>query len=333
MKTLRKLLAGTVLVALAAFGLTALTSSSTNSAYNTQVWAFLNETCTSEIAVLLESVADMLKLRGQEREGIIMDFKSYYHVSDLHQAEPKCNLVSELLKLPEVRVVKPRPKIIPADPPPGGGGGGEKPPAKKKTEVEFDSQDAQELKNCLVNKLEDLGKNLKGVTEILDEDELENLGCFVKMGLNNLTFKKTDYRWGASLKRRGLLGATTYITGQEKYDKSVVLYTNSINDKVKKFSYRNMSFENLSSNVGLDEMAHTIQGHNSMLADDTWKNPRPYEKYNLQLQANVYAYIWYKQLHSNNEPPIEMYDTDTINKWRDKDCNLKENSKFAKKKK
>ncbi|MXZ44320.1 MAG: hypothetical protein F4Z01_04990 [Gammaproteobacteria bacterium] len=129
------------------------------------------------------------------------------------------------------------------------------------------------------------------------------------------------------------MGATVHITGDEKYDKSVVLYTNSINDKVKKFKYRNMSFENLSSNVGLDEMAHTIQGHDSLLADGTWKNPRPYEKYNLQLQANVYAYIWYKQLHSNNEPPIEMYEKHTINKWRDDECNLKEDSKFVKQKK
>ena len=338
MKTLLKLLTGILLVALTAFGLTALTSSSTNSSYDTRVMAFLNETCNSLELMLFQNATDMLDFYGTEMDGVIWNFESYINVSDYEFTEnPECNLVSEIRNLPEVRVVKPKPKIIPVDPPPGGGGGGgggdKKPPAKKKTEVEFDSQDARELKNCLQNKLTTLGTKLKDVTDMLDDVELENLGCFVKMGLNNLKFKKTDYRWRTSLREDGIMGLTIHKPGTKTLDKTVTLYPKAIQRRVKDLSNWGVSFENLSSNVGLDEMVHTIQGHNSLLADDTWKNPKPYEKYNLQLQSNVYAYIWYKQLHNDGDPPIDLYDKDTFNEWRDDECNLKENSAFVKKKK
>ena len=61
MKTLRTLLAGSLLVALAAFGLTALTSSSTHPVV--PVVAFLNTTCSSELFMEHESIQDMLEFK------------------------------------------------------------------------------------------------------------------------------------------------------------------------------------------------------------------------------------------------------------------------------
>lgn len=342
MKALRKLLAGTILVALTAFGLTALTSSSTNSAENTQVWGFLNKTCDSDIAVLLESIEDMLKLKGQERHGIILDFESYYRVAELHQERPQCYQVSALLKEPEVIAKSPPVTIIPADPPPGGGGGegeggggGQAP--KQKSVVEFDNQNARELKNCIANKLDKL--DLKKAEETVDK---KHLGCFVNLGMN-LEFKKTDFTWGANQTDqkkipRKIWGQTIYtntIADSPIPDNSVFLYPVVIKKKVNTRTWRRkgVTFDNLSEFVALEEIVHTIQGHNAKQANSNWKNPEPYELRDWQIQANIVANIWYKQLKGDKNSPISMYTPSMIDKHRDINCDLEEEGDFLKNKK
>ncbi|MYC24731.1 MAG: hypothetical protein F4X56_02285, partial [Gammaproteobacteria bacterium] len=98
MKALHKLLAGTILVSLATFGLTALTSSSTNTVV--PVVAFVNESCNSEMYMELESIQEMLELDGTELNGIVWDFESYNHSEDLQTIpDPECYLVSAIEKV------------------------------------------------------------------------------------------------------------------------------------------------------------------------------------------------------------------------------------------
>ncbi|MXZ56506.1 MAG: hypothetical protein F4Z14_10115, partial [Gammaproteobacteria bacterium] len=95
MKTLRKLLAGMVLITLTVFGLTALTSSSSDPVV--PVIAFLNQTCSSELYMEHESIQDMLEFKGTTRNGVVWDFESYHHIEDLQtQLYPVCYLVSAI---------------------------------------------------------------------------------------------------------------------------------------------------------------------------------------------------------------------------------------------
>ncbi|MYI77724.1 MAG: hypothetical protein F4077_08210, partial [Gammaproteobacteria bacterium] len=93
MKTLRKLLAGLILVALTVFGLTALTSSSST---DTRVWGWLNTTCNSEYSMIFQSMGDMLDFNGTEMYGVTWNFKSYYKASEVDDAGNfgQCHLVS-----------------------------------------------------------------------------------------------------------------------------------------------------------------------------------------------------------------------------------------------
>lgn len=59
--TLHKLLAGASLVVLTVFGLTVLSSSSTDSSDTSQVYAFFDTNCSSAIAILYDSIEDMLE--------------------------------------------------------------------------------------------------------------------------------------------------------------------------------------------------------------------------------------------------------------------------------
>lgn len=327
MKTLHKLLTGTLFVALTAFGLTALTSSSSNSA-DTRVLGFLNETCDSEDLILFQNMIDLLNFNGTEMYGITWTFKSYINVSDYEVTDdPTCNLMSEFLAMPEVSVVKPKPKIIPADPPPGnpgggsGGGGGQQPAPKPKPEVEFDNQNARELKNCIANKLDKL--DLKKAEEVKKK---KHLGCFVKLEWD-LKFKKTDFSWRADQSTLGPLGITHYtntIEGNTVPDNTVFLYPVAIKNRVnsQKWKRAGVTFDNLSEFVALEEMVHTIQGHNAKQANSNWKNPEPYEQRDWQIQANVVANVWYYQLKGDKNAPISMYDTNAINKHRDGNCDL-----------
>ena len=308
---IHKLLAGASLVVLTVFGLTVLSSSSSE---NSQVWAFLDTTCSSSIAELFDSIEDMLEQNGKERWGIVWDYKSYYRVAELNTSDPQCHLVSTVKAEPPItKISRPLPPIeIPVGGSgsggSGGSGGGE---GKKKEDViEFDSQDANELKNCLMNKLEALSKSkkkeekLKKPSEVIDE---KDLGCFVKMGLDDLQFGKTSYSWLTDTNEDpGYLGVTDH--GKQ----NVTLYTTRISKRVNQFRHKSeQTFRHVTSQISLDELVHTIQGR-----------PKPYEMYAQQVQANVFAYVWYKQLHNDSTPPFRLYDLDTINKHRDKDCNL-----------
>ena len=130
---------------------------------------------------------------------------------------------------------------------------------------------------------------------------------YLKMLLDDLQFGKTSYSWLTNTdKTRGHLGVTDH--GEQ----DVTLYTTRISRRVDQFRHKSeQTLRHVTSQVSLDELVHTIQGR-----------PKPYEMYAQQVQANVFAYVWYKQLHNDSTPPIRLYDLDTIDKHRDDDCNL-----------
>ncbi|MYF02338.1 MAG: hypothetical protein F4227_05070 [Gammaproteobacteria bacterium] len=278
MKAFRKLLAGSLLVALAAFGLTALTSSSTNSSYDTRVMAFLNETCNSLDLMLFQNLTDMLDFRGTKMDGVTWNFESYINVSDYEFTDnPACNLVSEIRKLPEVRVVKTKPKIIPADPSPGGGGGGgeeeETPVPPPEPEVEFDDQDLNELKAKWQGCSDQIGS---------------------KYGRFDLKFnleyrEETEYLWLTDLtdKKPNVYGETVH-----RPDKMVTIYPVSIEN-----NEWDIDFPYLMMQTSLMEFIHTIQKPFDPLTDN--KFDREVESFNL-------SHYWYKAIF-NAEPPIRAY--------------------------
>lgn len=308
--TIHKLLAGASLVVLTVFGLTVLSSSSSE---NSQVWAFLDTTCSSSFAELFDSIEDMLEQNGKERWGIVWDYKSYYRVAELNTPDPQCHLVSSVkAEPPIIKRATPLPEIkipVGGSGGGGGGGGGKEPGPKTEPTVKFDDQDARELKNCLQNKLEALskskkkGEKLKKPSDAVDE---KYLGCFVEIGLDNLEFKKTSFEWITDNK------TPERVFGKTEHGKRrVTLNTNRISEKVKDLKVKNMQFDHLVTNVSIEELVHTMQDA-----------PKPYEMYDLQVQANVFSFIWYKQLHNDKGPPLSKYWKEIINKHRDDDCNL-----------
>lgn len=170
MKTLRKLLAGSILVALTVFGLTALTSSSTDSA-DPPVWGFTDRSCQSEDYKWFENLGALIAADGKkdpdatgEDADKIWHWRSYIEDGDHSHT---CHLV-EYEEVVVIGVV-PKGSIIPAPAPGtygggggGGGGGGEaRTPAQKQAD-EFTKEKLDELKECWEEKADTVTKKIKG---------------------------------------------------------------------------------------------------------------------------------------------------------------------------
>ncbi|MXZ56430.1 MAG: hypothetical protein F4Z14_09725 [Gammaproteobacteria bacterium] len=298
MKTLRKLLAGSLLVALTVFGLTALTSSSTDSGETTQVWGFLNETCNSEIAVLLDSIEDMLKLRGQEREGIIMDFKSYYRVAELHQADPPCRLVAGLLAEPPVRSIGTPPPVIwipvetqpnPRPGQPGGGGAVIKNPPPPK-EFTFTNKDLKELNECWHQKIKDLFEAAENEdNERKRKQKLKKLRKQLS-GYEANAGDRDKYKWIASQEENPF--------GFGHIDWPPISTVKIFSKNLTKHKFAQPM--HIAAQAAFQEYYHIIQRNR------LGRDPKPYELYDLEVEAHNTTRGWFRPIFGFGAPIAEF---------------------------
>lgn len=284
MKTFRKLLAGALLVALAAFGLTALTSSSSDSLV--PVLAFLNQTCSSELYMEHESIQAMLEFKGTERDGIVWDFESYNHIEDLQtQLYPVCHLVSDLLREREI-VVRGTPWPARPSDPYGAQRGGtetqppktqEPPPEKDPAELQaqnFTKEKSDKLRECLE---EDLGN----VSE-----EIE--------GWNSDAIGAEEVTWGIDKNEEWGLGNTSLKIGEDKKGNptlsifAIIFPTGVGNQVAAMFAEQKdvqvAAFEQLTQFTHGHELFHV--GQIKTIFDETGTGPKPYKYWDLEVQAH-----------------------------------------------
>ena len=294
--TLHKLLAGASLVVLTVFGLTTLSSS--DSTDTTQVWGFLNKTCNSEIAVLLDSIDDMLKLRGQEREGIIMDFESYYRVAELHLAEPECHLVADLFAEPPVRSFGTPPPVIwiPVEtqptPRPGQPGGGSGPVVKNPAppKFTFTTEDLEDLNECVDQKVESILASKK--KDRKTRSRKANLSDYVQGA-------DSKYTWISQTgKQHGGYGKTVW--------KDLEAYV--FPDRIA--GHKFVDHKHLAAQTRLQEFYHIIQGNRKQADDSSWEGPKPYELFDMEVEAHSASVRWFSAIFRFGAPIADFLESE-----------------------
>lgn len=293
MKVLHKLFAGILLVTLAVFGMTALSSSSSDSADTTQVWAFLNTTCNSEVFVLLDSTKDMLELRGQSRWGIVLDFQSYYRVAELHLPQPPCHLVAALLAEPPVRTIRSPLPRIPSPPPkpqPPANPQHPKPPANPADG--FSEEDADTLKTCWEEKAINLPKRKQ-----------KKIGGYKPKDLVS-TSRNSGAVWKNTSGVYGALARTvpTVTVVDEKKTLSILveIFTDGITASIQKYSEMHFQYNHLVTYAQMHETFHIAQV--KKLFDDEKREPHPYEYWEMEVDAHVAATDLWAAIYSDPSP-------------------------------
>ena len=284
MKALRKLLAGTILVALAAFGLTTLTSSSTNSVV--PVIAFLNTTCNSALYMEHESIQDMLEFKGTERDGIVWDFKSYHHIADQSESDPRCYLVSAIGEVVARGTQWP---ARPSDPygaqggeegGSGGGGGEEGGSGGHGPSTVFNDDDLTELNN-----------KWQGCADNIESE----------YGDYELEYREqTDYTWATDQRddNPGEFGETKH-----KPHYTVTIFP--VNIATNEWGIER---EHMTAQAVLMEYIHTIQEPFNILTDN--KFDREVVSYNL-------SNYWYRAIWNKNPPFKRWSKTQIVSAKRD----------------
>lgn len=184
----------------------------------------------------------------------------------------------------------------------------------------FGTTELKNLKKCWEKKISKL-KNA----------EIQSIGCFNNVNFN---YRKTNYKWVASSEqpttknKAGILGSTiyhhqgTYEDGNTfTIDNTVFLYPNNIwGGKLMRLGAR---FDHVAMIGALDEQVHTIQGTLAKNANSNWENPKPWEWYDMQVEANIVSNAWYKALFDGANPPVAIYTESIVNKHKDSECKFK----------
>lgn len=268
MKALHKLLAGTILVSLATFGLTALTSSSTNTVV--PVVAFVNESCNSEMYMELESIQEMLELDGTELNGIVWDFESYNHSEDLQTIpDPECYLVSAIEKV--VARGTPWPAYYLPFNPYGAQGGGRQ-PGTETTQFEFTNEELQALNDCW----QKLAKKRLKAKKFKYEEVTK------------------DYTWRSVENNAGVMGSTIH---EPKDATRLPLTVTIFPTSIQSGRPHGTLSKHVARQVVLHEYIHTMQAERARRADPSWKDFKPYELYDNEVEAWNLSRSWYKQLY------------------------------------
>ena len=287
MKAYHKLLTGILMVALAGFGLTALTSSSTNSG-DTRVWGWLNTTCNSEWSMIFQSIGDMLEFSGTVQYGVTWDFKSYYRAAEVDDTGNfgQCHLVSDFD--PEI-VVRGTP--IPWTPVGGGGGGGsqrpgepgveggpevENPPPPKTEADKLTEEEFQKLKECW-EKTAEARSDLDGWSD----DDTSSAVWRVVRGEHGA------YGWTEATATR-----TTTSKGEE--ETSIAIGVSIFTDDVAE--NKRFKFNHLLTYAQIHEKIHVFQILTEYNDGDRQLVPEPYEWYWLEVQTHNRVYEWWPKL-------------------------------------
>jgi len=294
MKALRKLLAGTILVALAAFGLTALTSSSNDPA-TTPVFGFTDKYCSSEHYKWFENIGVLIAAdcktdpdaTGEDKDKIWY-WRSYVEEGDYSYT---CHLV----EYREVKSVGVQPKK--KKPITGGGGGGEEtqPPApqepipqKTKADKQADNltkDEADDLQECWESKA-------TGISVEIKDWNSDAIGA-----------TEADWRITKGQPDRGLGETTPYVNEVEVEGEDEPVSVLSIDVQI----YPHGIARKIADTAHQDTFKHTLvysQMHETFhvgqikaIFDATGALPKPYEWWDLEVKAHNGTSLMYRTLY------------------------------------
>lgn len=308
MKVLHKHFVGILLVTLAVFGITTLSSSSNH--YTGPVYGFTDQYCESEHYKWFRNVGALIAADGKADPESgdpdrIWNYGSYIEAED---ATYTCHL----LEYEEVQAVGTVPKK--QNPPSGGGGGGEEtptptpqepPPEKTPAELQaqnFTEEKSDTLRECVEVDLADV------------EEEIE--------GWNSDAIGATEATWEISQVKTKNLGVTTFGVdddeeGNPRLSIIATIFPQGIGIAVSAMfaeqkDVQVAAFEQMAQFTQVHELFHV--GQLKTIFKDTKSEPKPYEWWNLEVQAHKGATRLWKGIHGENvEPPSELNLGSTVN--------------------
>ena len=228
-----------------------------------------------------------------------MDFESYYRVAELHQAEPPCRLVADLLREPPVRSIAPPPPVIwipvetQPNPRPGQPGGGSGPVVKNPPppqEFTFTTKDLKKLNECWHKKI----KNLFEAAENEENDrkrkaKLKKLRKQLSGYVPNAG-DKDKYKWFASQKKDPV--------GYGHIDWPPISTVKIFTKNLTKHKFAKPM--HIAAQAAFQEYYHIIQ------RNELGRDPKPYELYDLEVEAHNTTYTWFYPIFGFG-PPIGQF--------------------------
>ena len=294
--TIHKLLAGASLGALAIFGMTVLSSDSSND--NSSVWAFLNDSCSSELSMIFLSLDDMIRYDGTtDQWGFTWDFKSYYKATELYDQILKCYKWDGKVD-PEVKTKRIRPKTpITPDPPPQS----QEPPPPANSGAEFDEDKADKLKKCWEKKATELSSKKQKTFEGFTPSEL--------VQTSKGSGAVWEIVWGDD---RGIAVTEHKVIKKEGEDPNlainVALLPDGIYKKIREGGAQyNFDFNHLATYGQMQESYHVAQL--VKIFNATKSEPKPYQYWELEVDSHVWANkLWLAIYGKSAGPPSIIRD-------------------------
>ncbi len=286
MKTLHKLLVGLLLVALTAFGLTALTSSS-NDPVTTPVFGFTDKYCQNEDYKWFENVGALIaadgkkdpKAKGKNKDKI---WRYYSYIEDVSPWYP-CHLLEYEDDVKAVGV-QPKKKTPPSSDSGGGGGEEETPapqePIPQKTQAQkqaenFTKDESDDLQECWEGKLDEITVEIKG----WNSDAIEAPEAEWEID------KDVHYGFGKT---------TPFLNADKTLSISVQIYPHGIANRIAPTAHQDV-FKHMISYSQKHETFHV--GQIKSIFDSTGALPKPYKWWDFEVEAHAGASLMWRTLY------------------------------------
>ena len=281
MRTLHKLSAGLTLAALTAFGLTTFALFWFNP-LDPPVWGFTDKYCQNDDYKAFKNFAALKaangkkdpKAKGEDKDKIWI-FKAYIEWGD---GEFTCRLLED-----DVKAIGEQPK----KPATGGGeeGGGEEAPPqetipqKTKADKQADTltkDEADDLRECWESKATGISVEIKG--------------------WNSVAIGATEAVWGMTkgVFDRGLGETTPYLNADSTLYMDVQIYPHGISNKIPDTAHQD-TFKHTVVYTQMHETFHV--GQIKAIFDATGALPKPYEWWELEVQAHNGTSLMYRTLY------------------------------------
>ena len=293
MKTLRKLLAGSLLVALAAFGLTALTSSSNDPA-TTPVFGFTDKYCQNEDYKWFKNVGALIAADGKtdpDATGKDKDkiWRYYSYIEDVDPWWP-CHILEYE---DDVKAIGEQPKT--QKPITGGGGGEETPTPAPQEPIPQKTQAQKQADNLTKDESDDLQECW--------ESKATGISVEIK-DWNSDAIGATEATWEIIKGPDHTLGETTpfldevEVEGEEEptlvLSMAVRIYPHGIALKIPDTAHQD-TFKHTLVYTQMHETFHV--GQIKAIFDATGSLPKPYEWWDLKVKAHNGTSLMYRTLH------------------------------------
>lgn len=294
--TTHKLFGGTFLVAMTVFGLTVLSSSSSD---DTRVLGFIDDSCSSELQMTFNSLGDMIDYDGTEdTDGFVWNFLSYYTYAELLYEESfECYQFDASTAGSTTGEAEPEPEPSPSPKPkPGGLQGGSDQPVSGTPPVQalpppppprchhLTQAKLDEIRTCWTKKVANAGLN-----------GWHDLGSIRKDAVKKTTWQLSFVDKGDGL-GYGLTQAKKGAITQKFLGVEVYIFPLQIGEEER------IVCEHLAEFAQMHEQVHVFQYWLEATDNDGLAFPSPYELYDNEVEAHDTAVRWWNALHPHPDP-------------------------------